>query len=359
MRGRLVACISIFAVMALSNAIVPLLPSYHPSASIQGIIYAGYFLGAFALTLPAGILSDLYGRITVMRSGLFVTVPSGLILCIFSDPVVVILARLLEGAGAGLFVAATMAYINSLPDHEAMSGWYMASLNTGLVLGLVVSGYLAVTITGMAGIAVFTGTCLVGTGLSLTISEPYQAVRDPDPRKHIPPLIAGHWWFWYSAVILIGITGVVTSLYPAFSLAGNDIDSIWIAGMSVSTILTSLVVSRMFLRPVNAIRTGAVIMAAGVILILYSPAGFLIIGAAAGIVIIAQMNFLSHATRYQGIAMGLFSTASYLGMGVLPFLSGFMADSAGYRATFIIFTGAALSVALTIGKAFRPARIAS
>jgi hypothetical protein len=37
----------IFSMMALSNAIVPVLPAYAGSSSLQGAIYAAYFLGAF------------------------------------------------------------------------------------------------------------------------------------------------------------------------------------------------------------------------------------------------------------------------------------------------------------------------
>jgi MFS family permease len=51
-----------FFVMALSNAIVPVLPVYTGSSSLQGAIYAAYFLGAFLSTLPAGIFSFPYCR---------------------------------------------------------------------------------------------------------------------------------------------------------------------------------------------------------------------------------------------------------------------------------------------------------
>ena len=46
------------------------------------------------------------------------------------------------------------------------------------------------------------------------------------------------------------------------------------------------------------------------------------IGALAGIVMIAQMAFLAGIKEHQGIAMGLFSTTSYLGMAALPFIAG-------------------------------------
>jgi MFS family permease len=63
MRTRFTLFFGVFAVMALSNAIVPVLPSFAGSSALQGAIYAAYFLGAFISTLPSGILSDRIGRI--------------------------------------------------------------------------------------------------------------------------------------------------------------------------------------------------------------------------------------------------------------------------------------------------------
>ena len=51
MRTRLSLFFGIFAVMALSNAIVPVLPHYAGESAVQGAIYAAYFLGAFVTTL--------------------------------------------------------------------------------------------------------------------------------------------------------------------------------------------------------------------------------------------------------------------------------------------------------------------
>ncbi|MDD1696336.1 MAG: MFS transporter, partial [Methanoregula sp.] len=133
MRTYLSLFFGIFAVMALSNAIVPVLPSYGGTSAIQGAIYSAYFLGAFASTLPGGLLSDRYGRVPVIRIGLAITFASGLFLSVLISPVPVIVVRIIEGIGTGLFVAAAMSYVNTLPDHEKMSGYFLALLNAGLV----------------------------------------------------------------------------------------------------------------------------------------------------------------------------------------------------------------------------------
>jgi len=351
MKKRLAACIGIFSVMALSNAIVPVLPSYAPGSAMQGAIYAAYFLGAFFMTLPAGLISDRYGRVSVMQVGLFVTIISGVLLFIESAPLVLVAVRLIEGMGAGLFVAASMAAVNSLADHEQMSGYLMASLNSGLVIGLVLGGYLAQhTSVPAAGIAFFTIISVFPAVLTASFNEPPNPDADKDVLRIIIPLVTDFRWLWYSAIVLIGITGVITSLYPEFSAAAPDKVGIWIASMSIATVFSVLIVSRLKLPPVPTIRITAPLMAAGVILTYYTPAGFLVIGALAGIAMIAQMAFLAQASSQQGAAMGLFSTTSYLGMSLLPFMAGFIAETTTFFLAFFVMAIAAITVALTIGR---------
>lgn len=355
MRARLFACLGVFAVMALSNVIVPDLPTYATGTTLQGSIYAAYFLGAFLITLPAGLLSDRYGRVQVMRGGILLTVISGLFLFVASEPLLAIGARLLEGFGAGLFVAASMAYVNSLQDHQRMSGYLMASLNTGLVIGLIAGGFLATySPYPSTGVLLFTVICCCLVPLSSGLVDPMQGITPMMTRqgtlKMIGTLVSGYRWLWYSAVVLIGVTGVITSLYPELSGAPPDVAGLWIAAMSVATILAVLAVSKINLPPVPTIRMAAMITAGGVMISFYSPAGFLLIGALAGVVMIAQMAFLSTASDNQGAAMGLFSTTSYLGMSLLPFLTGIIAERATFFIAFCVTACAALSVSLTIDR---------
>jgi MFS family permease len=75
-----------------------------------------------------------------------------------------------------------------------------------------------------------------------------------------------------------------------------------------------------------------------------------IIGIGAGVVMIAQMAFLAQVKDHQGVAMGLFSTTSYLGMSALPFIAGLIADSAGFFYAFCLTAFFAGTVFFTIGR---------
>jgi MFS family permease len=350
MRTRLSLFFGIFAVMALSNAIVPVLPSYAGTSAIQAAIYSAYFLGAFVSTLPAGILSDRYGRVPVIRTGLAVTVASGLLLSVLVSPIPVIVTRIMEGVGAGFFVAAAMSYVNSLPDHERMSGYLMASLNAGLVIGLVFAGWLAAQMPNPAsGILVFSVLVIIPAAASFFINET-GAITQKGDLKTIFYLVQEFRWLWYSSIILIGITGVVTSLYPKYSGYSPDSVGNWISLMSVATIAGVLVASRLSLPPVPAIRWSALLILIAVMVSYYTPLGFVMLGICAGVVMIAQMTFLAQVMDHQGVAMGLFSTTSYLGMAALPFIAGMVADTSGFFYAFCATALFALTVFLTIGR---------
>ena len=358
MRAYLVVvCLGVFALMALSNAIVPVLPSFANGAAWEGAIYAAYFLGAFLSTLPGGILSDLYGRTTIIRTGLLITVMSGSLLFCTTEPITILFLRVFEGIGAGLFIAAGMSYVNSQDDHTRLSGYYLAMLNVGLVTGLAASGWLAVRFSHPAlGIALFTTISCVALAASLLFRD---ETAKPSPvdagsrggRDDIHETVAltvTHARLWYSAIILVGITGVVSSLYPGFSGLTPDLIGYWIAAMSVATIITVLVVSRVPVPARAAIRWSAILMIGGVILTYVSPLGFVVLGALAGLVMVAQMSVLSGEHERQGLVMGLFSTSSYLGMTILPFIAGCIAATSGYLIAFLVTAILGGTVALSI-----------
>jgi predicted MFS family arabinose efflux permease len=226
----------------------------------------------------------------------------------------------------------------------------MALLNAGLVIGLVFSGWLAAYFSNpAAGILVFAALALIPAGASFFIHEP-TAVTSPGNHNALIPLVKEYRWLWYSAVVLIGITGVVTSLYPKFSGYSTESVGIWISLMSIATIAGVLVASRLSLPPVPTIRWSAILMVIAVMVSYFSPLGFVMIGIGAGVVMIAQMTFLAQVKDHQGVAMGLFSTTSYLGMAALPFIAGLIADSTGFFYAFCATAFFALTVFLTIGR---------
>ncbi|MDD3621797.1 MAG: MFS transporter [Methanofollis sp.] len=349
MRQRLTLLLGVFAVMALSNAVVPVLPALAEGAAFQGAIFSAYFFGAFLTVFPAGLLSDRIGRVPLVRAALVLTLASGAMILTVSDPVVLMAARALEGIGAGLFVPAAMSWINLQPDHQKMSGNFIAALNVGLVSGLVVAGWLDESMGPSGGIVAFTIISLLPLLLSLMMED----VAVGGVQSGGADLLAigrDYFWMYVATIMLIGATGAVTALYPEYTGEGSATLGVLIGAMNVATIFSSLVASRVSLSPIPTIRVSAMLMGAAVAALYFTPAAFVVIGALAGVVIIAQVNYLAADPSRQGAVMGLFNTSTYAGMTLLPFVAGIVAEVQGFVAAFAMVAVLSVLMAATIGR---------
>lgn len=356
MRNRFPLFLGVFTIMALSNAIVPELASFGDSTIAQGTIYSAYFLGAFLLVLPAGLIADRAGELPLVRGGLLLTVASGVLLTLTTSTLLIVVFRVIEGIGAGLFVPAALSLINSRPDHETSSGYFMAMLNIGLVAGLIASGWLVeMTGVGVSGIATFTLIGAIPTLASMVMQpgggQPRPA-REPirNTGRRLLRVIQEYFWLWISTIVLLGITGALTSLYPEFSDLSPSLVGLVIAGMSTATAIAVIVVSHAHLPPIPTIKGASLAMAAAVLCVFFSPVFFILVGAIAGVVMIAQLAYLAESETRQGVVMGLFNAASYGGMTFLPVLAGFIAELTTFVLAFAIIALSAVFVAFTIGR---------
>ena len=360
MRESLSLCLGVFCVMALSNAIVPVLPSYAAGTALQGAVFSAYFLGAFLLVLPAGILSDRYGQGILILSGLLLTLVSGILLILFQTPFAAIPARFLEGVGAGLFVASALSWVNSEPDHVRLSGFFMAMMNVGLVVGLVISGFaIAFFHLDTAGVIIFTAIAVLALVSHIVIqrTSPEREgtlMKDYFDGKslmnRLKAAFRNYFWLWFSSLVLIGATGAVSALYPQFSGQPAETIGLELAVMNGMTVVAVLLASRVNLPPLPTLRISALAMAGAVLLTFFSPLGFPIIGAVAGVVMISQLAFLAQAGSHQGVFMGLFNAASYAGMSVMPFLAGVVAEVTSFATAFALIALFSVIVVLTIGR---------
>jgi len=347
MKQRLPLLLGVFAVMALSNAVVPVLPSLADGTALQGAIYSAYFLGAMLTVVPAGLLSDHIGRVPLLRAGLALTFGSGALMLVISDPAALLAIRAVEGIAAGLFVPSAMSWINLQPDHEQMSGNFIAALNVGLVFGLVAAGWLTATAGVLGGVMAFTAVTAVPLLMSAFVGE---AVSPERERTDLLGVGRDFFWLYISAIVLVGATGAVTAIYPNFTGEPAATLGLQLGMMNVATIVTSLAASRVHLAPIPTIRVSAVLMAASVALSFFTPAAFILIGGVAGVVMIAQINYLATNPGRQGAIMGLFNASSYAGMTLLPFVAGVVAEAEGFSAAFAITAILAAVMAVTIGR---------
>lgn len=351
--------------MALSNAIIPILPGLNGSLQIQTVIFSAYFFGAMVTTLPAGIISDRIGQMPVIGAGLVVSLISGILLLIVGDPIFFLLVRLLEGVGAGLFVAAALSWINYQRGHVRLSGIFMALLNFGLLGGLVAGGWITEYLKNLsAGIAVFTILSILPMipMLILLVIRESESGSDIGEASHIQgtewkelviavkAMVSRQAPLWYSVIVLLGITGFVQAVFPEVSgLSPTDI-GITLAVMNLATIIASLTAPWFRIEPVLLIRVSAIIMGGLVLIFIEYPLTIFVMGFIAGLIMIAQIRYLALAEQHQGIAMGLFSTSSYAGMSILPALGGYIAGVSSIFISAISMSLLTVVCTVIIGK---------
>ncbi len=143
--------------------------------TVQWVVIA-YTLTISALLLPMGRLSDLVGRKRIYMAGMAVFV-AGAVLAGWSNSLpLLILARLLQGCGAGMTQGTGMAIItSSFPSEERGKaiGLLMTTVGVGMIAGPAVGGLL---VDALGWRAVFIAAVPIGlTGLTagwLVLQEP-------------------------------------------------------------------------------------------------------------------------------------------------------------------------------------------
>lgn len=117
---------------------------------LQQWVVDGYLLALATTILPGGAISDLFGRVQVMRFGLVAFGTGSVLAAAAVSPVMLIAGRLVQGLGAAFLVPGSLALINSTFDRARRSaalGSWTAWTATAFAVGPLLGG-LAVDLLG-------------------------------------------------------------------------------------------------------------------------------------------------------------------------------------------------------------------
>ncbi|MCV7380010.1 MFS transporter [Mycobacterium alsense] len=110
--------------------------------ALQQWIVDGYLLSTAAAILPGGSISDLFGRVPVMRFGLLAFGAGSVLAAAATSPAMLVTARLIQGLGAAFLVPGSLALINTVFDKAQQSaaigvwtGWTGTAFALGPLLG--------------------------------------------------------------------------------------------------------------------------------------------------------------------------------------------------------------------------------
>ncbi|OBH01953.1 MFS transporter [Mycobacterium sp. E2699] len=169
----------------------------------QQWVVDGYLLAVAAMVLPGGAISDLFGRIPVLRFGLVAFGAGCALAATAGTPAMLIAGRIVQGLGGAFLVPGSLALINSTfdPAHRpAAIGSWTAWTSTAFAVGPLLGG-LAVDMLNWRWIYVLSAVPMaIGFGLTFWLH------RVPAPAERARLDVAG------AALSAVGLAATVYAL---------------------------------------------------------------------------------------------------------------------------------------------------
>ena len=156
--------------------------------SLQQWVVDGYLLALVAAILPGGSISDLFGRVPVVRFGLAAFGTGSVLAATAAWPAMLIAGRLIQGLGGAFLVPGSLALINSSFDRAerpAAIGSWTAWTGTAFAVGPLLGG-LAVDFLNWRWIYVLSAIPMA-IGFALT----FWLCPVPGPAEHASLDVAG------------------------------------------------------------------------------------------------------------------------------------------------------------------------
>ncbi len=169
----------------------------------QQWVVDGYLLAVAAMVLPGGAVSDLFGRIPVLRFGLAAFGAGSVLAATAGTPAMLIAGRLVQGLGGAFLVPGSLALINSTfdrADRPAAIGSWTAWTSTAFAVGPLLGG-VAVDFLNWRWIYVLSAIPMA-VGFALTFSLPDM----PAPADRARVDVAG------AALSAVGLAATVYAL---------------------------------------------------------------------------------------------------------------------------------------------------
>jgi DHA1 family multidrug resistance protein-like MFS transporter len=368
-----------FCEFASQSVLLPAMPLYTAnlgaSVSEIGAIIALLAFGTALFMIPCGLLSDRFGRRTLLVTGLLISTLAAFLYTLTTNTLELSLLRGLHGIGLAAQIPVTIAAALDLsPEGQRGKtlGWYTTSTQAGLMVGPLIGGYL---LSNFNFTTVFITSGFISLAGLVTVLLLFRGI--PQAEKDEIALITS--WEWlkrkalYGAVltpfaISIGI-GTIAAYIPIYCKGFN------ISAIGAGLIITLLYTSSTMLRIVSGTMSdrigrkpmilfglalsaiSAALMANFHTLALLGIVAFcfgigMSIVQPSGMALTADLA--PHKTR--GLAIGMFTTLYQFGSAVGPSAMGAVAESSNLETMFLACGLTMAFVLLIIYILFRPAK---
>ena len=350
----------------------PLLPLFARELG-AGPALIGFVMGASTLTgifvkLPAGALSDVFGRRRLLIAGalVFATVPFTYLAA--TTLFVLIVLRFVHGSATAIFGPVASASLSDIAPAGRRGTWlstYSTAQGAGQALGPVLAGYLIAA--GRFDLA-FVAADLIGVGVPMIVAgwrgaSPAQSNRAPwqEFKRGITEVGRDRLVLVTSSAqaaqfVLNGMLSAFLPLYGREVLGLTAAELGWLFGLQTVTTLA--------VRPLIGfasdragrrwiIVTGLTVCSAAVLLVSIAStlgaivSAILIYAAGVATTTAATSAYITDVTRRAryGAAHGVFGTIYDVGDALGPIAGGLLVAGVGYARMFQVMAGVALVMA--------------
>lgn len=350
--------IASFDRLSIAPLLVPIAIEFHVSLAVIANAATFYYL-LFGLTQPVyGVLSDRYGRVSVIRWSLLAALVGCLASAAAPSAFWLIAARIVTGAAIAAVIPASLVFVaDSFPylvRQRAITN-VSAAIAAGATLGIVGSGLLATYISWRATFAITAIACGCCVLAMRTLPEPPHAASGGAVTQLRKVWAAG----WARFVIVLAFAdgvifqGLTTYFAPALQSRGVSaaMAGLVVAGYGVATLGASFVVRRLAVgrSAPMLIAAGSAMLAVGYLLAaaIPQPAGILAASLLAGAAYAFMHSSLqTWATEVvpeaRGTATALFAAFLFVGAACAVAVAAGPADRQSYPAIFL--AGAVLAM---------------
>jgi EmrB/QacA subfamily drug resistance transporter len=134
-----------FDLSAVNIALPTIGGEFTMDAIMMGWVATAYLLAAAVFLVPCGRIADIYGRKKLFISGLAVFTLASFLMTVSISSLMIILLRVLQGAGAAMFSGTAVAILTEATPREERGkalGFYSTSVYLGLSLGPFLGWFL-------------------------------------------------------------------------------------------------------------------------------------------------------------------------------------------------------------------------
>jgi MFS family permease len=378
-----VALAAVFSVRLLGLFMIyPVFAAYARNLTGANPYLIGEALGIYGLSqgllqIPFGVLSDRVGRKVMIAFGLLLFAAGSAIAALSASIGGVIIGRALQGSGAvGSVILALVADLTAEENRTKAMALVGITIGASFMVALV-AGPIAANFIGVPGIFwLMVALALVGIAITEFVVPNPRQVRVHRDAEAVPALImavlrdrellrldfgifALHAMLTASFLVVPGLLGATLSV----PVRDQWFVYLPVLLISVAVMLPAIVVAEKF-RRMKAVFVGAVAALAVSQLMLYFGAGNLFVLLAALVVFFSAFNVMEASlpslitkaapAEAKGTALGLYSSAQFLGIFVGGIVGGFAHQHGGSGGVFILTAATALAWLLAAATMAQP-----